>query len=394
MTAYFVPAFQLVLFCLLAYSSVWTFYFLLPPIVSPFYLLGRKNDKNIYKDICTRIVVVIPAKNVEEAISQCISSIRAAAYHAKRELDIVVICDHCNDATARLALIAGATIINRDRGPLGKSHSLHEYFDAAGNGALSTDLFIVTDSTTIWTKECLSNILISWNSSGSDIVIGRAIADKSVSKYFNIGTAIALQSRHIQNVAREKIGFNPLIEGRIMAFGGAFIKKYGWSLAAPTRRSAIGHPTEDWRHGLHIGITQIKVDYCALAVVYTPLRRTDKEAWDQGRRWDRGRRDVNGDVWNVIRQRQIVWGSAKSWVAIIDAMAPPQISLLIANFLSIACSILSTIPFYVVWSLLNLVAFIMYWFLVIKSTVKELDLQLSAKTCLRYIGWRIRVYFS
>ena len=60
--------------------------------------------------------VVVPAHNEEKYVVRCINSIKRAAYHFGRPVEIIVVCNRCTDKTMELAQANGArTLINEQR---------------------------------------------------------------------------------------------------------------------------------------------------------------------------------------------------------------------------------------------------------------------------------------
>lgn len=60
--------------------------------------------------------VVVPAHNEEKYVVRCINSIKRAADHFGRPVEIIVVCNRCTDKTMELAQANGArTLINEQR---------------------------------------------------------------------------------------------------------------------------------------------------------------------------------------------------------------------------------------------------------------------------------------
>ena len=64
----------------------------------------------------THISVIIPAHNEEKYIKRCIDSIKASAELFPGKVEIIVVCNRCNDRTEEIALENGAKAVkNEDR---------------------------------------------------------------------------------------------------------------------------------------------------------------------------------------------------------------------------------------------------------------------------------------
>ena len=60
--------------------------------------------------------VVVPAHNEEKYVVRCINSIKKAADHFAKPVEIIVVCNRCTDKTQQLAEANGArTLLNEHR---------------------------------------------------------------------------------------------------------------------------------------------------------------------------------------------------------------------------------------------------------------------------------------
>jgi glycosyltransferase involved in cell wall biosynthesis len=66
-----------------------------------------------------RIAVVIPARNEEETIAECLDSVRASARLADVRVAVVVVADSCRDRTVELARERGADVLRVEVGNVG-----------------------------------------------------------------------------------------------------------------------------------------------------------------------------------------------------------------------------------------------------------------------------------
>ncbi|UOQ43718.1 glycosyltransferase family 2 protein [Halobacillus salinarum] len=72
---------------------------------SPYQSKSLQRIKNTY--MRPRIVIFIPAHNEEKSIEDCLAGVKDQKVPAGVELDVLVIADHCSDATEQKALEAG-----------------------------------------------------------------------------------------------------------------------------------------------------------------------------------------------------------------------------------------------------------------------------------------------
>ena len=62
------------------------------------------------------VSVIVPAHNEEKYVKRCIDSIKESAGHFKGNVEIIIVCNRCNDKTEEIARSNGAIVVtNEDR---------------------------------------------------------------------------------------------------------------------------------------------------------------------------------------------------------------------------------------------------------------------------------------
>lgn len=69
---------------------------------------GRINYGNVH------VSVVIPAHNEEKYVKRCIDSIKRAAKVFRGNVEIIIVCNRCDDRTAEIAMDNGAVVIENE----------------------------------------------------------------------------------------------------------------------------------------------------------------------------------------------------------------------------------------------------------------------------------------
>jgi glycosyltransferase involved in cell wall biosynthesis len=64
--------------------------------------------------------VIIPARNEQDCIGRCISSVRAAAEYCSGDVEIVVVANRCTDRTEEIAQQEGSTVVHDDSSNLSR----------------------------------------------------------------------------------------------------------------------------------------------------------------------------------------------------------------------------------------------------------------------------------
>lgn len=69
------------------------------------------------------IVVVVPARDEAATVAACVASVHAAARWTTADVEVLVVADRCSDATADLALAAGARVLPSAAGCVGAARA-------------------------------------------------------------------------------------------------------------------------------------------------------------------------------------------------------------------------------------------------------------------------------
>lgn len=94
----------------------------------------------------TRIAVIIPARNEEDVIGECLKSLLAQDY-PKDLLQIIVVDDHSDDATAAIAESLGVRVLRMADFPHPEGQAFKKYALQKGiEAATSADLIVTTDA--------------------------------------------------------------------------------------------------------------------------------------------------------------------------------------------------------------------------------------------------------
>ena len=73
---------------------------------------GRIGLSKMKNTAMVQISVIIPAHNEERYVARCISSIRKAAARYGGDVEIIVVCNRCTDATEQIAKANGARVVH------------------------------------------------------------------------------------------------------------------------------------------------------------------------------------------------------------------------------------------------------------------------------------------
>ena len=152
-----------------------------------------------------RLCALVPAHDEEAGVARTVASLRACT-GAFSSLDVLVVADHCTDATAKVAAAAGARVLPRSGGPRGKAAAL-------GDGLAS-----------VWREGHDGYLVVD-----ADSVVDPGFADEAA-RAFAAG-ADAVQAR--DEVANPEAGWRTaLMSAAFMAINGLRAAgRDGWGLS-------------------------------------------------------------------------------------------------------------------------------------------------------------------
>ncbi|HEV3462308.1 MAG TPA: glycosyltransferase family 2 protein [Candidatus Dormibacteraeota bacterium] len=251
-------------------------YLLLLVIASPFH---RARPAGTLTPI-SRLLVLIPAHNEEASIGVCVRSLLGQTYPSSLRR-VVVIADNCADATAAVALEAGATIMVRhDPASPGKGRALRWAMDHAVTLPWEPDAVVVVDADSTADPELLVRLERELTA-GHAVVQAECVvqADAASSRQQLERVAVALRL-DLRFAGRAALGMPALLSGNGMLFSRNILEQFPWSAF-----SAV----EDAEYALRLRLSGVKTRYARGARVYAPATSSERGATTQGVRWEGGR---------------------------------------------------------------------------------------------------------
>ncbi|HME39214.1 MAG TPA: glycosyltransferase family 2 protein [Steroidobacteraceae bacterium] len=232
--------------------------------------------------------LIVPAHNEASVIERTVSSLRKIDWPADR-FRILVIADNCTDATAALARLAGATVLERHDASLrGKGYALNFAFRSSREHAWA-DAVIVVDAD----AEVSSNLVAAFAArieGGVHAIQAHYGILNPLASWRTRLITIAKASFHIvRSRARERMKLSCGIRGNGWCVTHELLKN------VPYQAYSL---TEDLEYGIDIGLAGFRVAYVDEAHSNAEMVTDEKTAGTQRRRWEDGR-------FQLIRSRTI-----------------------------------------------------------------------------------------
>jgi 1,2-diacylglycerol 3-beta-glucosyltransferase len=226
------------------------------------------------------LLVLIPAHDEAASIGACVRSLMGQTYPSSLRR-VVVIADNCADATAAVALEAGATIMVRhDPAEPGKGRALRWAMDHVLESPWHADAVVVVDADSTADPELLVRLERELTA-GHPVVQAECVvqvdAGSPRQQLERVAVALRLDLRF---AGRAALGMPAVLSGNGMLFSRRILEQFPWNAF-----SAV----EDAEYALHLRLAGVKTRYARGARVNAPATSSERGAATQGLRWEGGR---------------------------------------------------------------------------------------------------------
>ena len=265
-----------------------------------------------------RIGVLMPAHNEAAGIAVALASVRAQLEPGDR---LLVVADNCDDATAAVAVAAGAEVVERhDSTRRGKGYALDHgvrHFAAAA-AAAPVEVVVIVDADCELHPGALGNVARLAAATGRP---AQALYLMRSPEGAGVGQRVAEFAWRVRNQVRplgsRALGWPCQLMGTGMAFPWAVIA------SAPL---ASGHLVEDMELGLALAAAGTPPVFCPSALVTSRFAREAAAGRTQRTRWEHGHLAIIvGRVGPLLARG--LWRGPPSLVAMaLDLAVPPLAS--------------------------------------------------------------------
>ena len=284
----------------------------------------------IEADAPPRFLVVIPAHNEEDDIAGTVRSCLALEYDPSR-FRVCVVADNCDDATARVAREAGASVVERhDDLRRSKGYALEDFFEQhAGkgpDGGPDFDAAVVIDADTVADADLLARF-----------ADGLAAGDDWVQAYYTVRNPDASWRTRLLTYAfslfngvwllgQDRLGLSVGFRGNGMCFSARGLARVPWR--------AYGL-VEDQEFSWTLRVAGERVRFLAGSRVYGEMVSRGRAAVSQRRRWEDGRRSLRHKFLRAVIASPRMSVADKA-LSVVELVFPPLTSLAGLLFLAAA----------------------------------------------------------
>lgn len=282
----------------------------------------------------TTFGILVPAHNEELLIEETVESLIGTDYDPAL-VSVYVVADHCDDDTARLARIAGATVFEHRGAVRGKGPALNWLLSELRE---LPDVLLVVDADTTVSANILERIAYRMDA-GADIVqVSYEVRNPHSSDAVAIRSAAFAVRHYLRPMGRSELGLSAGLFGNGMAFRSDVLATHPWS----------GHLTEDIDMHLSILRSGLCCEFEPAATVQAEMPDTADAARTQNLRWEQGRLDMarssiarlGGDLKGKSLPERV-----RLVEATLDQLSPPFSIAVLASASGLGVSVLFRVVF-------------------------------------------------
>jgi 1,2-diacylglycerol 3-beta-glucosyltransferase len=265
-----------------------------------------------------RFAVLVPARDEEAVIGDCLASLRALDHPA---FETIVIADRCSDGTAAVAARTGATVWTRKGGEDGKGAALAWALERLALERPEVDAVAMVDADCTVSPNLVAVFEAHLLAGAGVVQAAYGIANPDASWV----AALRYASLELMNVVRplgaSGLGGSAGLYGTGMAFTAELLAGVPW-----TARSLV----EDREQHLSLVAAGERVAFAPEARVRAPAETTLGASRGQQLRWEAGRATLIRRWLPTLLARGLRRRDAAQLHAAVDLVIPPQSVLLAA----------------------------------------------------------------
>lgn len=277
-----------------------------------------------------RFVIVVPAHDEAAVIGRTLKSLRQLDWPCDR-FRLLVVADNCSDATAELALNAGAEVVERnDPRYHGKGYALQLAFERCLHSGWA-DAIVVVDADSVVSPNLLEAFAARLEAGAAALQAHYGVLNPRASWRTSLMTLAQACFHGVRSQGREQLGLSSGLRGN------------GWCVSTPLLQRvpyAAFSLAEDVEYGIRIGLRGERVHYAHEAQVLGEMVSAAEAAVSQRRRWEDGRRQLRRTELLPLLQRSLARRDRVCLDLAADLLLPPLASLSLYVLVMAALSVL------------------------------------------------------
>lgn len=332
-----------------------------------------------------RFVILIPAHNEQSTLPRTLESLDQLRY-PKERVDVVVIADRCDDATAVVARSRGCHCLERSNGPPGKGAAIAWSINELRKESVPFDALVMIDADTVVDAGLLEAFNEGLRSGRQIQQAYNYISNPWDTPFTRIIAVTSIMRNGLFYTGKSQLGLAGMLMGTGMCLGRQVIERYGWTAFS------VG---EDWEFSVLLLLAGEMIYFNPMARVLATESSGFKDAWTQRLRWASGRHAVAASgAWELLltglRQRRVYLVDAA-----LTLLAPNYSSqAALAVFALIISWFLSGYPawrFPLPWAALVMTSLAAYFLLGVALTQSPLRALAGIALIPLFVPWRMTI---
>jgi 1,2-diacylglycerol 3-beta-glucosyltransferase len=286
-----------------------------------------------------RLAVLVPAHDEELLVGRCVHSLLAQRYPTGR-FRVVVVADNSSDATAAIAVAAGAEVMVRDQPDArGKGHALGWATERLLAEPDPPDGVVVVDADSVADQNLLAALAAELEAGHDVVQADYTLLEESGSGRSEMVQAGFLLFHRVRFLGRARLGMAANLVGNGMLFSRRVLEAHPWTALTGV---------EDLEQSIRLRLAGIRPRFAPAARVAGPGPASDAGAVRQRLRWEGGRFHVVRTQLGLLIRTAIVSRDLRLLDAAIDLATPPlallSLSAMAGGLLTVTAAAIGLVP--------------------------------------------------
>jgi 1,2-diacylglycerol 3-beta-glucosyltransferase len=261
-----------------------------------------------------RFAILIPAHNEERLIGRLLDSLSQVDYPTQW-VDIYVVADNCDDATAALARAAGARVYERvSDTERAKGFALRWLIQQIEASGAEYDAFVILDADSVVNTGFLRAMDARLEAGAHAIQAYYSVLNAADSPVSALRYAALAAVHYLRPLGRCVLGLSCGLKGNGMCFSASVLRRFAWNWFT------LAEDVE-----FHLALVQagLRVEFAPEATVLADMPVTLAQADSQNHRWERGRLELLRSQGRSLLRQSLSRRSPVPLDAVIEQLIPP-----------------------------------------------------------------------
>lgn len=274
-----------------------------------------------------RAIVLVPAHDEEAVLAATLAALERLDPPAA---EVVVVADHCTDATVAIARDVGVTVLEREGGRRGKAAALGWALEQIAGRLPAADAVVVVDADCLASENLLQAIGARIAAGEAAVQVDYVVANPTAGPNAALRDAAFRLRNTLRLAGEDGLGLSAGLLGTGMAFTPRTLERVPWEATSIV---------EDAEHALALAAAGVRVAFAPEASVRSPMPGELADSADQQARWESGHVELLRTWGPRLAREGLARRDRIRLGALAGLLIPPQ-SLLLAAQLGVLAAAL------------------------------------------------------